>query len=138
MEKGDAMMQSDTVADTDSDGDDSADMKTSGKIGIKWEFVNAGEKDGIPYTRVMLNGNHIGDYQGTCSEVGAEGGVDGKGLLTGEVAAAQCWYAGGGDEIGVFGNEDGGVDVMTGELQEPSGEGEGFRGNFKLQTHFGI
>ncbi len=101
---------------------------------ISWDFIDAGEKDGIPYTRVMLNGHHVGDYQGSCYEVTANGGVDDKSLLTGQISAAQCWFAGGGDEIGVFGNEDGGVDVMVGALEEPIEGSAGFRGDFELRT----
>lgn len=59
---------------------------------------------------------------------------DGKGLLAGELAAAQCWFAGGGDEIGVFAHEDGGFDIMVGQLGEGE-EGSGvFRGNFHIRN----
>ncbi len=111
-----------------------ANTVAQGKLGIKWEFIDAGEKEYIPYTRVMLNGHHVGDFQGSCAEVGAEGGVDGKGLLAGELAAAQCWFAGGGDEIGVFAREDSGVEVMVGKLEEPIEGGAGFRGDFEIRT----
>ncbi len=127
------MMRTDgTESETENQQEAAADA--SGKIGIDWEFIDAGEKDSIPYTRVMLNGHHVGDFQGSCSEVGAEGGVDGKGLLIGELAAAQCWFAGGGDEIGVFAREDAGVDVMVGKLEEPIEGGAGFRGDFEMKS----
>jgi len=128
------VMQSDKAAETETENQAESKAEIMSGADIKWEFSDAGEKDGIPQTRVMLNGHHVGDFQGSCSEVGAEGGVDSKGLLVGELAAAQCWYAGGGDEIGVFGSEDGGVDVMVGQLGEPTAEEDGFRGNFELRT----
>ncbi len=104
---------------------------------ISWKFENAGEKENIPYTKVSvtINGtiHEMGSYQGSCAEIGATGGVDGKGLLAGELSAAQCWFAGGGDEIGVFANEGGGLDLMVGALSEGIEGGESFRGDFKVK-----
>lgn len=68
-----------------------------------------------------------------CSEVGASGGVDGQGLLAGELSATQCWFAGGGDKIGVFAHEDGGVDIMVGTLDEGSADIAPFRGDFEVR-----
>ncbi len=92
------------------------------------------EITGAQITKVTLT---IGDrtydagvYSGSCAEIGAEGGVDGTGLLEGEVSGVQCWFAGGGDEVGIF--EEGGTLVIKhGALGEPQGDGSGaFRGNF--------
>lgn len=114
---------------------------TTGKVDgsdISWKFEDAGERDSIPYTKVSVTMSGktqvVGEYQGSCAEVGASGGVDGKGLLAGELSAAQCWYAGGGDEIGVFAVEDGSYELMVGQLSEPQEGSEGFRGNFQIQT----
>lgn len=106
------------------------------KMSIGWRITAMGEVDGIPQTRVeaIINGeaHDAGTFAGTCGEVGASGGIDGKGLLVGELAAVQCWYAGGGEEIGVFAHEDGGVDILVGTLEEGAEGGEGmFRGDFK-------
>jgi hypothetical protein len=107
---------------------------------IAWQFVDAGEKENIPYTAVSVTVNGkahlIGQFQGSCSEVGATGGVDGKGLLAGELSAAQCWFAGGGDEIGVFAVEDGGLELMVGALSEGIEGGESFRGDFVIKPEF--
>jgi hypothetical protein len=105
---------------------------------ISWKTTPAPEKDGIPQTKVevVINGTSktIGTYNGSCAQVGANGGIDGKGLVVGELSAVQCWYAGTGDEIGVFAVEDGSVEVMIGSLGE-QGEGQGlFRGDFQIQT----
>ena len=110
----------------------------NGKISIEWNLTSAGEVDGMPYTNVAvyINGgiNQVGKFLGSCSEIGATGGVDGKGLLAGELSAVQCWFAGGGNEIGVFAHEDGGVDIMVGELGEGE-EGAGvFRGDFSVKN----
>lgn len=103
---------------------------------ITWRLEDAGETDNIPYTnvKVMVNGStyDMGKFQGSCAEIGASGGVDGQGLLAGEISAVQCWYAGGGDEIGVFAQEDGGYDIMVGSLDEGIEGGEGFRGDFEI------
>lgn len=108
-----------------------------GSESIEWRFSDAGEKDGMPQTAVtvLINGKtyDMGAFTGSCSEVGATGGVDGTGLLTGQISSAQCWFAGGGNEIGVFGFEEGGVEIMVGELSEGE-EGAGiFRGNFQVK-----
>lgn len=104
---------------------------------ITWRFTDAGERDNVPFTEVAVTVNgvehEVGSYQGTCSEITETGGVDGKGLVAGELSAVQCWFAGGGDEIGVFAVEDGTMEVMVGALGEPIEGSEGFRGDFKIR-----
>lgn len=110
----------------------------TGDAKISWTFTSIGELQGTPYTSVAVTVGdktyEAGKFAGSCTEVGATGGVDGKGLLAGELSAAQCWYAGGGDEIGVFAHEDGGYEIMVGELQEPVEGGDSFRGNFEIKV----
>jgi hypothetical protein len=105
---------------------------------IAWRFADAGETDGVPRTSVTvaIDGtvHAVGSFAGSCSELGASGGIDGKGLLAGELSAAQCWFAGGGNEIGVFANEDGGYDVMVGDLSEGESGAGVFRGDFKVRA----
>lgn len=126
-----------TEADTVVESVVEAGGTTSTKIGIAWKFdVLAEDATGMPRTRVTLlvSGEpyEIGTYNGTCSEVGATGGIDGKGLIEGEVAAAQCYFAGGGEEIGVF-EENGKIVVKEGVIDEGSAETAGVRGGFKLK-----
>lgn len=103
---------------------------------ISWTTQSSGERDNIPYTKVavVINGttHDLGEFQGSCSEIGESGGVDGGGLLAGELSAVQCWFAGGGDEIGVFAHEDHGVQVLVGRLEESIEGSAGFRGDFHL------
>jgi hypothetical protein len=125
--------------EVDHDANDGVSATASGKIGIHWKFDTKAEVNNIPQTMVSVQVGEkvyeVGTFQGSCSEIGASGGVDGKGLLAGEVAGAQCWFAGGGDEIGVFAHEDGGYQIMTGSISEPDGEGAtGFRGDFHIKT----
>lgn len=106
---------------------------------IHWKLDKKAEKDGVPQTLVSVQVgetvHEVGTFEGSCSMIDAKGGVDGKGLLAGELSAVQCWFAGGGDEIGIFAKEDGGAEVMVGGISEPDGEGAvGTRGNFKIQT----
>ena len=112
--------------------------KDEGEPNIAWQFKDAEEVDAIPHTEVsvIVNGktHTIGKFQGSCQEIGATGGIDGKGLLAGELSAAQCWYAGGGDEIGVFAIESGGVEVMVGSLSEGADGAGMFRGDFNIRT----
>ena len=107
------------------------------KPAITWQFKDAGARDNIPFTEVAVTVNgvehEVGSYQGSCSEITETGGVDGKGLVAGELSAVQCWFAGGGDEIGVFAVEDGTMEVMVGSLGEPIEGSEGFRGDFKIR-----
>lgn len=122
---------------TDTTVEDSSDTSASAEAKISWQFIDAGEREYIPYTKVLVTvGTKVydmGEFQGSCAEIGANGGVDGKGLLAGELSAAQCWFAGGGDEIGVFAHEDGGYDIMVGTLEEPIEGSAGFRGNFEVK-----
>ncbi len=122
------------------EGDQPANEGTNAYVRptISWKFTAAAEVDGMPRTTVALifNGTShtIGTFTGSCSQISATGGIDGKGLLAGEQSAVQCWYAGGGDEIGVFAHEDGGFEVMVGGLSEGA-EGAGmFRGDFSIRT----
>ena len=115
------------------------DSMNSAKTSISWKFNDMDfDANNTPHTEVIVyvEGKEyvVGTFQGSCSEVGASGGVDGKGLLAGELAAAQCWYAGGGDEIGVFAHEDGGYQIMVGTLEESIEGSAGFRGDFKIKT----
>ncbi len=117
---------------------ESSQMGTA-KTSISWKFIDMDfDANNTPHTEVtaIVNGKSyvVGTFQGSCSEVGASGGVDGKGLLAGELSAAQCWFAGGGDEIGVFAHEDGGYQIMVGSLEEPIEGGAGFRGDFKIKA----
>lgn len=105
---------------------------------IAWHFTEAEEVEGTPYTSVavVINGTsyEAGKFTGSCQEIGASGGVDSKGLLAGELSGAQCWFAGGGNEIGVFAHEDGGFDIMVGELGEGEEGSPLFRGNFTVKN----
>ncbi len=121
---------------------DHMEVDHEAEVSIQWEFNAVGDVDGIPQTKVSVrvgdSFHEVGTYAGSCTEVGASGGVDGAGLLAGELSAAQCWFAGGGDEIGVFAHEDGGYEIMVGELGEPTAEEGGFRGNFKIKQSISL
>lgn len=68
-----------------------------------------------------------GTYNGSCWVIG-EGNTTEP--LENEISGVQCWFAGGGDEVGVFA-EKGRYVVKHGELGEPQGDGTPpFRGNF--------
>ncbi len=103
-----------------------------GKHAVTWKFdtVSEDKETGAIKTKVTVTWDGVshdgGTYQGSCAEVDGSNGT----LSEGEVSGALCWYAGAGDEIGVF-SENGGFVLKHGDQQEPSGEGDGFRGNFK-------
>lgn len=110
----------------------------SANTSIQWSFTSAGEVDAMPYTNVAVTVDgktyDMGKFVGSCAEIGASGGIDGKGLLAGELSAAQCYFAGGGQEIGVFAHEDGGYQIMVGQLDEGSAEIPAFRGDFEIKV----
>jgi hypothetical protein len=99
---------------------------------ISWRFVSNGFDEQIygETTNVTLlvggQSYDAGTYNGSCWELGK----DTDPLLEGEISGIQCWFAGGGDEVGVFAQK-GGYVVRHGYLEEPQGDGTpGMRGNF--------
>ena len=67
-----------------------------------WKFTASGERvdTGAPKTKVTLMSNDhaydVGTYLGSCSRISS------KNLQVGEVDGVLCWFAGGGDELGIF------------------------------------
>jgi len=94
-----------------------------------WTFTVKPEVQGMPQTAVQLSSNghvyDLGTYTGSCSRIGDSSWP----LVVGEVDGAICWYAGGGDEIGIF-KEGVNFVVKKGVLDEGSAETPGVRGNF--------
>jgi len=98
-------------------------------MSFSWRFVTTESEDGLPpRTQVALISNgdvyDAGAYAGSCAEIANEN------LLEGEVSAVLCWWAGGGDELGIFKEGDRYV-LKRGVQEEPTAEGDGFRGNFQ-------
>ena len=94
-----------------------------------WRFVTKeAEGELPPRTQVALitNGEvyDLGEYAGSCAELSNDQ------RLSGEVAGVLCWWAGVGDELGVF-LEKGSYVVKHGVQEEPTAESEGSRGNFE-------
>jgi hypothetical protein len=131
---GAAMMQANETAGTQTGAETVTPSQDSiGKHAVTWKFekVSEAKDDGSPQkTKVTVTwdgkSHDAGTYEGSCAEIDGSNGT----LQEGEVSGALCWFAGAGDEIGVFA-ENGGFVLKHGEQQEPSGEGAGFRGNFK-------
>ncbi len=124
--------QANETTGTQSTGETPTAPEGIGKHSVKWEFkqVSEDKTTGAVKTKVTVTwdgtSHDAGTYEGTCAEVDGSNGT----LKEGEVSGVLCWYAGAGDEIGVF-SENGKFVLKHGEQQEPSGEGAGFRGNFK-------
>lgn len=117
---------------------DSSTLATA-KTSISWKFTDMDfDADNTPHTEVTAVVNEkeyvVGTFAGSCSEIGATGGIDGSGLLAGELSAVQCWHAGTGDEVGVFAHEDGGYQIMVGELGEGDENSPFVRRNFVVHT----
>ncbi|MBC7836274.1 hypothetical protein H7X87_00645 [Acetobacteraceae bacterium] len=109
----------------------STQTATSTSSENSWSFKEADSSDvatGAPMTTVVLTRGGreytVGTYVGSCSEISESG------LQESEVSGVVCWFAGGGNEIGVF-SENGTYVVKVGDVDEGSAEEGGFRGNFK-------
>ena len=121
----------DTPDTTDVSQATTTDATSEDKHSVVWKFDDAGTaKDGSSKTKVTViwdgAAHDAGTYEGSCSEIDGSAGT----LQDGEVSGALCWFAGAGDEIGIF-DDNGQFVLKHGEQQEPSGESQGFRGNFK-------
>ncbi|MEA2701709.1 MAG: hypothetical protein QOE22_418 [Candidatus Parcubacteria bacterium] len=97
---------------------------------FSWRFETTDADDGMaPRTEVALftggEAYDAGAYAGSCTEIAEEN------LLPGEVSGVLCWWAGGGDEIGVFRDEDLNYFLLHGIQEEGTAESDGFRGDFK-------
>ncbi len=106
---------------------------------ISWKFIDMDfDAHNTPHTEVtsVVNGKQyvVGTFAGTCKEIDATGGADGKGLLAGELSAVQCMWGDDGSEIGVFAHEDGGYQIMAGTLSTGEGKYPFSRGNFKVKA----
>jgi hypothetical protein len=116
------------VALTQKKTDDSA----SRHMTPSWQITENGTDDssGAPKSKVALtiNGSthQLGTYVGTCSEISASAWT----LLEYETSGVICWWAGGGQEIGLF-EDSKGLTVRVGDLDEGSDETPGVRGNFR-------
>ncbi|MBI5645140.1 hypothetical protein HY970_03510 [Candidatus Kaiserbacteria bacterium] len=113
----------------------STQQADSGTHSVSWQFAAAGtdESTSAPKNKVTVvidgTSHDAGTYVGPCFEIGRVAGVNDIDLREDELAGAYCWFAGGGDEVGVF-SENGKLVVKHGELGEPTAESAAFRGNF--------
>ena len=114
----------------------------SQKPTFMWKFADSGESTttGATLTAVTLvtggKSYAAGSYLGTCTQIIPNSGPNAPVLLPQEVSGIQCWFAGSGDEVGVFTVGDSYV-VKHGELSEPdeSATSTAGRGNFTELTN---
>ncbi len=120
-----AEQEADTTADSSS--------AASGKVTVAWKIEPLGvDGPGKAEVTAIINGEEhfVGTFEGTCAEIGSEGSAVSELLIAeGEVAGVTCYYAGAGDEIGIF-KTDEGLSLRVGEIAEPTAESDSFRGNF--------
>lgn len=100
----------------------------------EWSFALLGgnAESGANQVEVTLTHNGepkvVGTYEGDCSILGDPGFP--LPLAEGELTGVVCYWAGSGDEVGVF-LEDGVYSVKHGTIDESSAEEAGFRGNYE-------
>ena len=106
------------------------------QVSYSWDFAQSAlDSNGVPHTTItmtyMSKVYPVGTYIGTCHELlASEVGILNDKPDMNEVARVQCWFAGSGDEIGVF-KENGKSSIKAGQLGEGEEGGASFRGNFK-------
>jgi hypothetical protein len=112
--------------------DTSMGTQVEGQPSFLWEFspVAGNNETGAPRTKVTLSVGgevrEIGTYDGSCLVINGSSWTLAENELTGVI----CWFAGGGDEVGVF-YENGAYVVKHGYLEEGV-EGEaGMRGQYE-------
>lgn len=99
---------------------------------VTWLFAEsaAAGPETPPKTKVIIRTERglkdVGIYDGTCFDVAGSNWE----LVSGEISAVICYWAGGGTEIGVF-EENGEYVVKEGVIEEPTEETDGIRGVFK-------
>lgn len=95
---------------------------------ISWSFKDNGyseEKNAnTTSVTVTVNGtaHDAGTYLGSCSE------MTDLSKTGGALSAALCWFAGAGDEIGVYVGDAEKLYIARREIQEPTAESPEFRG----------
>lgn len=104
-------------------------QRSSGSVDVAWSFQEKTPEPttGAPVVQVTVTIDDTeydaGTYNGSCIE------IDKENLSDDEVAGIVCWWAGFGDEVGVF-VEDDTIVVKHGEIQEGDEGAAPFRGNF--------
>lgn len=95
---------------------------------FSWVMTEAlpDESLSMPRTTIALKVNNqvitAGTFPGLCTVIERPESPN-------ELTGVLCWFAGAGDEIGVF-EEGNRLVLKRGEIAEPSAESPGFRGNF--------
>lgn len=118
----------DSSNNTDSNIADESTLESVSRKDFKWKFETE-ESSNVEAakTKVTLNFQgkdyDAGRFDGSCSEIAAEN------LLPDEVSGVLCWFAGFGDEIGIFVEENQMI-LKHGEQSGGTEGEEGFRGNF--------
>lgn len=98
--------------------------------GYEWSFSSTDQGTAVK-VKVGEKTYDAGTYAGTCREVKLGTlGILGEKSDNHEMSRVQCWFAGSGDEIGIF-QEGGKLLIKAGELGEGDPETGPFRGNFK-------
>lgn len=98
---------------------------------VEWDFKDNGydESKFANTTTVTLTvdgtSHDVGTYLGSCSELSESERPEGA------IAASLCWFAGVGDEIGLYINETDQLVVQKREIGEPTAESPEFRGSLE-------
>ena len=116
-----------------------AEQKAEIAPNIAWKFVpdgfvgNDSALAPLSVLSVSLNNEpsfEVGRLTGTCAELTPDQ------LPTDEISGVLCWWAGGGDEVGVFKESDGRYVLKQGSQSEGDAESAGFRGDFSIIKSF--
>lgn len=107
------------------------DTKTSwNSKEVQWSYEDLGtnKETWAPSTKVTVTidgkSYNAGTYTGSCAPRSHDG------IAKNEVSAISCWWAGGGDDIGVF-NANGKMTIQHRTVDEGTAEEGGIIGNFE-------
>lgn len=101
------------------------------KITLEHSWIINKISDEETEIKIQINGaeKYVGKFNGSCANIDTISS-SGWSLLENEISAVICWFAGGGEEFGLF-KENDKLFIKRGQLDEGSAEVEPFRGNFE-------
>lgn len=105
---------------SDTNGDTPVAAK---RAGMEWQFEQTGEDaSGMPETtlRLVVPSMNVGLFTTTCSGIASTDVQD----MEDSVADVQCWWAGGGDQYGVFIGDGEKATIRHRTVDEEAGYGE--------------
>ena len=106
------------------------EIATSDGVDAVWKIEELGEDQDLAplsFLELEVKGKiyDLGNFRGNCFVI-EESEWE---LLENELSGVICWWAGGGEEVGLF-EKNGALEIWKGKLEEGGEDGGTFRGDF--------